>query len=42
VVVVVWAVSVAVSRSLAMIVEVGGGASRDFELGDGIQIAIDR
>jgi hypothetical protein len=42
VVVVVGAVSIAVSGCLAMIVEVRGGASRDFELGDGIQIAIDR
>lgn len=34
--------SVAVSGCLTMIVQVRGCASRDFELGNGIQIAIDR
>lgn len=41
-VVVVGTVSVAVSGCLAMIVEVRGCAGRDFELGDGIQVPIDR
>jgi hypothetical protein len=42
VVFVIGAVSIAVSGCLAMIVEIRGCASRDFELGDGIQVPIDR